>query len=66
MSPENEFGNVQRRLQETLSELKRSHDPAVRRKLLADMRACLADADRLIAETETERNAQDPRKRTKS
>jgi hypothetical protein len=59
MSPENEFGEVQKLLQKTLSELKQTNDPATRRKLLADMRKLLAEADRLTAELETRRKSED-------
>ncbi len=47
---DHEFSEVARLLEETLSELKQSHDPQLRRIMLADMRLLLAEADRLLAE----------------
>jgi hypothetical protein len=43
-----EFTEVERLLQETVSELKQANDPAIKRLLLADMRRLLAEADRLM------------------
>jgi hypothetical protein len=47
--PEDEFAAVARQLEETLSEINQVSDPVLRRKLLADMRRLIAEADRLAA-----------------
>jgi hypothetical protein len=47
---DHEFAEVARLLEETLSELKQSRDPQLRRIMLADMRLLLSEADRLLAE----------------
>jgi hypothetical protein len=43
-----EFADVQRRLQESLSELMETTDPKIRQLLLRDMRRLLAEADRIL------------------
>jgi hypothetical protein len=48
MQPEREFKEVQRRLEETISELKDTKDPKLRQLLLRDMRRLLAEADRIL------------------
>lgn len=47
--PQDEFADVARQLEETLSEINQVSDPVLRRKLLADMRRLIAGADRLAA-----------------
>jgi hypothetical protein len=50
MPPEREFNEVQRKLEETRSELKETKDPNLRQLLLRDMRRLLAEADRILKE----------------
>jgi hypothetical protein len=57
---DDEFANVARLLEETLSELNQVSDPALRRILLADMRRLIAEADRLAAESENAKKADEP------
>jgi len=45
-----EFAEIERLLAEVLSKLKETHDPQLRRTMLADMRRLLSEADHLIAE----------------
>ena len=47
---EHEFAEVARQLEETLSEINEVSDTDLRRKMLADMRRLLAEADRLLSE----------------
>lgn len=47
---ENKFAEIERQLQETLSELKQVRDPQLRQKMLADMLRLLVEADRLLSE----------------
>jgi hypothetical protein len=49
--PDNEFADVARQLEETLSELSQVSDPALKRNMLLDMRRLLAEADRLAAKS---------------
>lgn len=48
--PDEEFHDVARQLEETLSELNQVNEPTLRRSLLSDMRRLIAEADRLAAE----------------
>ena len=57
---DDEFANVARLLEETLSELNQVSDPALRRILLADMRRLITEADRLAAESENADKADKP------
>ena len=43
-----EFAKLQRDLDKTLSKLKRTRDPNVRRDLLREMRLLLMEADRML------------------
>lgn len=54
---DDEFADVARLLEETLSELNQVSDPALRRILLADMRRLIAGAERLAAESENAKKA---------
>jgi hypothetical protein len=53
---EDEFIDIERQLEETLRELRDTHAQPLRRNLLAHMRLLLAEADRLLLETETDQN----------
>jgi hypothetical protein len=44
---DHEFSDLSRQLEKTISELKETHDPQIRRVKLADMARLLARADRL-------------------
>ena len=57
---DDEFADVARLLEETLSEMNQVSDPALRRILLADMRRLIAEADRLAAESEKAKQADKP------
>jgi hypothetical protein len=45
---DSEFSEIQRELEEIVSELKATHDPSVKKRLLRQMRLLLARADRII------------------
>jgi hypothetical protein len=50
--PDDEFADVARQIEESLSNLNQVNDPTLRRKMLADMQRLIAEADRLAAESE--------------
>jgi hypothetical protein len=46
-----DFAKVERQLRETLSGFEQTTDRGLRRKMLADLRLLLVEADRLLSET---------------
>jgi hypothetical protein len=46
-----DFAEIQLDLKETLSQLKTATDPKLRQQLLTQMRALLAEADRILLES---------------
>jgi hypothetical protein len=48
LMPDSAFSKVQKYLEETLSELKGTKDPKLRRVLLQDMKLLVDEADRIL------------------
>lgn len=48
--PHDQFAEVSRQLEETMSELNQVSDPALRRSLLGTMRLLIGEADRLAGQ----------------
>jgi hypothetical protein len=53
----NGFAVIERQLEVTLAKLKNTHDPEQRRNLLFQMRQMLMEADRIMAEDDTNATA---------
>ena len=56
--PHDQFAEVARQLEETLSELNQVSDPALRRSLLGTMRLLIREADRLAGQQASRENSQ--------
>jgi hypothetical protein len=50
-----EFSDLLRQLEKTISQLKETFDPQIRRTMLADVARLLAEADRLLSRRQTEK-----------